>query len=122
MIVWAIRLAWMVLAALPLLPLLGRWVDPLLPPTEPHASNGLFSGLSAMAEVLTAVTQRLWMFPTIIGLCVTVVLLTGGAFTTLSLQDASWAHRRSSLWPLLALPFIVILTTLLDNHLPEFGR
>jgi hypothetical protein len=121
MIDWAIRLAWLAVIVLPLLPLLGRWFDPP-PPITPQTHTGLLGGLSAMVDVFAIITQRLWMFPVIIGLCVTVLLLTVGAFAALSYQDASWAQRRLSLWPLMALPVMVFVTTLLDDHLPEFGR
>ena len=75
-----------------------------------------------MVNAFSIITHRFWMFPAIIGLCVTVLLLTAGAFATLSYQNATWAQRRASLWPLLALPLIVFLAALLDDHLPEFGR
>ena len=115
---WFMRLAWVAISAIAMLPVLGRWFDPA-PVHEPNARAGT---LSVLLDVLGAVSHRAWGLPAIVALSVVVVSLTAAAYATLAYRGVPGAQRNHVLWPLLGLGVALAICTLLDEHLPEFGR
>lgn len=121
MTAWALRLAWLAVALLAAMPVLGRWLDPA--PVLGTSRRGTVSGgLSLMFDVLTLAGHRAWMLPATIALGALVLLLSGAAFGWLSFQHAPWPQRRVALWPLAGLALGLLVSVLLDEHLPEFFR
>jgi len=115
---WAMRLAWMAISVIAMLPVLGRWFDPA-PIPDPRAR---VEPLSLLLDVLAAVSHRAWALPAIVALSILVVSLTAAAYATLVHQGVPRPQRNAVLWPLLGLGLAVLVSTLLDEHLPEFGR
>ncbi|MDB5848642.1 MAG: hypothetical protein JWP29_2394 [Rhodoferax sp.] len=115
---WVMRLAWMAINAIAMLPVLGRWFDPA-PVRDPNARPAT---LSVLLDVLGAVSHRAWGLPAIVALSVFVVSLTATAYATLAYRGVPWSRRNHVLWPLPGLGVALAICTLLDEHLPEFGR
>ncbi|MEO8059861.1 MAG: hypothetical protein ABI671_16225 [Burkholderiales bacterium] len=115
---WAMRLAWLAISFIAMLPVLGRWLDP-----APMPDPDLLAGpLSQLLAVLSAASHRAWGLPVIVALSVLVVSLTAATYARLVYQGLRWRDRNHVLWPLLGLGLALIACTLLDEHLPEFGR
>jgi hypothetical protein len=121
MIAWALRLAWLAITLVALLLVIERWFDPA-PVLGQHARGTVSGGLSLMLDVLTAASHRAWALPAVIALGCLVVVLSAGAFARLSHQNVPWRRRRTVLWPLLGLAVSLLIGTMLDEHLPEFGQ
>lgn len=115
---WAMRLAWLAISFIAILPVLGRWLDPA-PMPEPSPLAG---PLSQVLDVLAAASHRAWGLPVTVALSVLVVSLTAATYASLVYQGLSWRDRKHVLWPLLVLGLALLACTLLDEHLPEFGR
>jgi hypothetical protein len=121
MIAWLPRLAWLAVALVAAMPVLGRLLDPA-PALDTSARSTVAGGLSLVLDVLTLAAHRAWMLPAMIALGVLVLLLSGAAFGGLALQHAPWPQRRGALWPLAGLVPALFVSALLDDCLPEFFR
>lgn len=121
MTAWALRLAWLAVASVAALPVLGRWLDPA-PVLDTRGRTTVSGGLSLMLEVMTMAGHRAWMLPAMITLGGLVLLLAGAAFGWLAFHHAPWPQRRAALWPLPGLVLGLLVSVLLDKHLPEFFR
>jgi len=89
---------------------------------DPHRPTDLFE---AIRRALTPPGHRAWGLPAIVALSVFVVSLTASAFATLECRGVPRrpvVRRNQVLWPLLGLGAALAICTLLDEHLPEFGR
>ncbi len=117
MIAWAMRLAWMANSLIAVLPVLGRWLDPA-PMPDPSARA---APLSLLLDVLGAASHRAWGLPAIGALSVLAVSLTAASHATLVYRGTPWHKRNHVLWPLAGLGAALIVCTLLDERLPEFG-
>jgi hypothetical protein len=118
---WALRLAWLAVALLAAMPVLGRWLDPA-PVLDTGRRDTLSGGLSLMLDVLALAGHRAWMLPAVIALSALALLLSCAAFGWLNFQHAPWPQRRVTLWPLGGLVLGLLASVLLDEHLPEFYR
>lgn len=119
MTAWALRLAWLAVALLAAMPVLGRWLDPA-PVLDIRGRSTVSGALSLALDVLTLAGHRAWMLPAVIALSALALLLSGAAFGWLTFQHAPWPQCRVTLWPLAGLVLGLLVSVLLDKHLPEF--
>lgn len=101
-----------------MMPVLARFFDPAPSPTQATPAEPI--GL--LFDVLNTIGHRAWMLPAIGLLSALVVLPTAGAYFSLIYRNVQRARRNHVLWPLLGLGFALLICTLLDEYLPEFGR
>lgn len=121
MMAWLPRLAWLAVALVAAMPVLGRLLDPA-PPFDATPRDTVAGGLSLMLDVVALAGHRAWMLPAVIALGGVVLLLSGAAFGWLAFHHAPWPQRRGALWPLPSLLLAVLVSIWLDEHLPEFFR